>query len=69
MMTLVSPGDDISSGILIKEANASTGVIIATNKITGTANVTYKAGKSITLEAGFKADAGTVFKTEFGGCN
>ncbi|MCP9768786.1 hypothetical protein EGI22_12740 [Lacihabitans sp. LS3-19] len=68
-MTLASTAHDISSGILIKEVNASTGVIIATNKITGTAIVTYKAGKSITLEPGFKADNGVVFMTEFGGCN
>jgi hypothetical protein len=61
--------DDISSGVIIKEANATTGTITATNKITGTANVTYRAGKSITLNAGFKADNGVVFKTEFGGCN
>ncbi len=61
--------DDISSGTITKEANATTGTITATNKITNTANVTYKAGKSITLNAGFKADNGTVFKTEFGGCN
>jgi hypothetical protein len=68
-LTLVSTTDDISSGIITKEANATTGIITATNKITGTANVTYRAGKSITLDAGFKADNGTVFKTEFGGCN
>jgi hypothetical protein len=68
-MTLVSTADDISSGILIKEVNASSGVIIATNKITGSANVTYKAGKSITLSPGFLADNGVVFKTEQGGCN
>jgi hypothetical protein len=68
-MTLASTADDISSGILIKEVNASNGVIIATNKITGSANVTYKAGKSVSLEPGFKADNGVVFKTEFGGCN
>jgi large repetitive protein len=61
--------DDISSGTIIKEANAITGTITATNKIYGTAKVTYRAGKSITLDAGFKADNGTVFKTEFGGCN
>ena len=68
-LTLASTADDYSSGILIKETNASTGVIIATNKITSTTKVTYRAGKSITLNAGFKADNGTVFKTEFGGCN
>jgi hypothetical protein len=68
-LTLISTTDDISSGTTTKEANATTGTITATNKISGTANVTYRAGKSITLDAGFKADNGTVFKTEFGGCN
>jgi hypothetical protein len=63
------PTDDITSGSIIKQAHATTGTITATNKITGTAKVTYRAGKSITLDAGFKADNGVVFKTEFGGCN
>jgi large repetitive protein len=61
--------DDISGGTITKQANATIGTITATNKITGTANVIYRAGKSISLDAGFKADNGTVFKTEFGGCN
>lgn len=69
LLTLVNPTDNYSSGIITKEANATTGEIAATNLITGTAKVTYRAGKSITLNAGFKADNGTVFKTEFGGCN
>jgi hypothetical protein len=64
-----TPTDDISSGILIKEVNASTGVIIARQKVAGTANLTLKAGKSITLEPGFLADQGVVFRTENGGCN
>lgn len=64
-----TPTDDISAGTIVKEANATTGTITATNKITNTAKVTYRAGKSITLNAGFKADNGVVFKTEFGGCN
>jgi hypothetical protein len=68
-ITLASPTDDISTGTVVKEVNASTGTISATNKITGTANVTYRAGKSITLDVGFKADNGTVFLTQFGGCN
>lgn len=67
-LTLVSTADDYASGTVLKQANASTGVITATNKITGNANVTYE-GKSIILEPGFKVDSGTVFKTEFGGCN
>lgn len=69
LLILLNPTDNYSSGIITKEANATTGEIAATNLVTGTANVTYRAGKSITLNAGFKADNGTVFKTEFGGCN
>lgn len=72
LLTLSStnnPTDDVSSGVILKEVNALTGIITASNKITGTAIVTFKAGKSITLEPGFKADNGVVFKTEFGGCN
>ena len=68
-LALASPTDDYSLGTIYKEANATTGTITATNKITNSANVTYRAGKSITLNAGFKADNGVVFKTEFGGCN
>ena len=64
-----SPTDDISSGVILKEVSALTGIITASNKISGTSTVTYRAGKSITLEPGFKADNGVVFKTEFGGCN
>ena len=72
LLTLSStnnPTDDVSSGVILKEANALIGIITASNKITGTAIVTFKAGKSITLGPGFKADNGVVFKTEFGGCN
>ncbi len=69
LLTLVNPTDNYSSGIITKEAHATTGTIEATNKVTGTAKVTYRAGKSITLNTGFKADNGVVFKTEFGGCN
>jgi hypothetical protein len=63
-----SPSGDISSGTAIRQANATSGSITATNKITGTAKVTYQAGKSITLSQGFRADNGTVFKAEMGGC-
>lgn len=66
--TLVSTADDYSSGVLIKETNAQTGIIIATNKITGTARVTYLAGKNISLEPGFSVSNGTVFLAQKGGC-
>jgi hypothetical protein len=68
-LTLINPTDNYSSGIITKEVNATTGRVTATNQVTGSGTkVTYRAGKSITLNAGFKADGGTVFKTEFGGC-
>lgn len=60
-LTLASITDDYSSGVLIKETNAQTGIVVATNKITGTARVTYLAGKSVTLNPGFVANNGTVF--------
>jgi hypothetical protein len=67
-LNLISTINDISNGIVIKEARSTTGSIVATNKITGSSNVTYRAGV-INLDAGFKADSGTVFKAEQGGCN
>lgn len=68
-LLLVSTADDYVTGTTTKQANATTGNIMATNKITGSANVTYQAGKSITLNPGFSVNSGTVFKTQFGGCN
>ncbi|MBA4850284.1 3-coathanger stack domain-containing protein [Emticicia sp. BO119] len=68
LQTLVSPTDNINSGVIEKKASATNGKIQASNQITGTANVTYQA-KSILLSPNFKADAGTVFKAEIGGCN
>jgi len=67
-LTLASITDDYSSGVLIKETNAQTGIVVATNKITGTARVTYLAGKSVTLNPGFVANNGTVFTAQKGGC-
>ena len=42
--------------------------IQATNIITPTANVTYDAGKSILLTAGFQTQQGAVFKAYIDGC-
>lgn len=64
---LTSPMNDYNTGTSSLKANNLLGSISATNKITQTANVTYQA-KTISLEAGFKADNGTVFKAEIGGC-
>jgi len=75
VLTLVSTTDDVATGNITKEASAtasnpSTNAnIMASNKITGAGTkVTYQA-KSVLLKPGFKADTGTIFKAEIGGCN
>jgi hypothetical protein len=67
-VTLVSTADDYASGTQLKIASAVNGNITATNKITGSAQVTYQA-KVIELKAGFQATGGTVFLAQIGGCN
>jgi hypothetical protein len=67
-VTLISSANDLSSGIYKKMASNVSGKITATNKISGTSKVIYQ-GKSIELNAGFKADNGTLFLAEIGGCN
>jgi hypothetical protein len=67
LVSLSSPTDDFSSDTIFKTASSSNGKIVATNKITGTAKVSYQA-KSLELNAGFIADGGTVFSAEIGGC-
>lgn len=67
-LNLVSPADDYTSGTQIKQASSTNGKITATNAVTGTANATYQA-KVVELNAGFKADNGTIFRAEIGGCN
>lgn len=65
---LSSPTDDFVSGPILRTASSVNGKITATNKLTSTAKVDYRA-KSIELKAGFKADSGTVFSAAVGGCN
>lgn len=67
LLTLVSTADDYSSGTITKQAAVAGGKIEATNLIAGSANVTYEAN-SIELKPGFRADNGTVFKAQVGGC-
>lgn len=68
-VTLVNPTHNISSGNITKQASAINGTITASNYITGAGTrATYQA-KSIQLNVGFKADKGTIFKAEIGGCN
>lgn len=66
-VTLTSPADDYSSVNILKTASSVNGKIKATNKVTGISRVTYNA-KSIELNDGFRADNGTVFLAETGGC-
>lgn len=71
-ITLQSTTDDYSIGTTLKKTNET---IVAKNKISSSANVTYRSNKSITLDPGteqnpgFRADWGVVFKAEIGGCN
>ncbi|MER0438106.1 FG-GAP-like repeat-containing protein [Emticicia sp. W12TSBA100-4] len=68
LVNLTSPTDDYSTGTTLKTASSVNGKITATNKVTGTAKVDYRA-KSVELNAGFRADGGTVFSAATGGCN
>lgn len=56
---------NITSGI---STYAATQKITATNKIQSPAKVTYRAGKSVSLNTGFEAKSGSVFKAEIQGC-
>ncbi|MFT5885943.1 MAG: putative outer membrane repeat protein [Arcticibacterium sp.] len=66
-ITLISTTNDYSSGTYRKVASSTTGKITATNKLTGSTKVIYH-GKSIELSPGFKAENGTLFLAETGGC-
>lgn len=57
---------NISSGTVLQQA---TQTIDASNKIMSPANVTYKAGKSISLNTGFEAQNGSIFFAQIGGCS
>ncbi|WP_158561310.1 M12 family metallo-peptidase [Emticicia sp. C21] len=68
-IALVHPADDITSGDINKIASATNGKIAATNYVTGAGTkATYQA-KAVELNAGFKAETGTIFRAETGGCN
>lgn len=65
-IVLVSPTNDYVDGSAINQTNTT---ISAANKIGAAAEVTYRAGASVTLGNGFQTVAGAVFKAELGGCN
>jgi hypothetical protein len=71
-LTLVTPTDDKSSGTTIFQASQT---ITASNKITGSANVTMRAANLVELKPSnssggttFEAASGTVFQAVIGGC-
>lgn len=65
-LNLASPTDDLSAGTSTLKATQS---ISASNKVNSPANVTYKAGNSILLNAGFQVNSNSVFKASIEGCN
>jgi hypothetical protein len=65
LLTLVSPADDYTGAILIKRAGQT---IDATNKIYTPSNISYEAGNSIILGAGFQVENNAVFKAEIKSC-
>lgn len=73
-LSLISTADDYNTGTYIQKTNME---ISATNKITGNSQVTFKSGKSITLQpntansSGFlvRPAAGGSFKAEIEPCN
>ncbi len=64
-LALASPNDDISSGSTTIKVGRS---ITANNKILAPATVNYQAGGAILLNAGFQANASSVFKAEIKNC-
>lgn len=71
-LVLISTTNDTSTGATVLQASET---VTASNKITGTANVDLRAGKSIELKPSttgggttFEAAAGTVFKAYIQGC-
>lgn len=67
--TFCPPAINISQPILNNETYQSGSIITAKNVITNNAKVIFDAKQSIILNAGFKADANTVFETKLVGCN
>ncbi len=71
-LTLINPTNNVATGTVNLQASET---VTASNKITGTANVDLRAGKSIELKPSttgggttFEAAAGTVFKAYIQGC-
>ncbi|RFS14812.1 NPCBM/NEW2 domain-containing protein [Emticicia sp. C21] len=65
---LVSPDNDFYGSNINLTFRAST-IITAQNIILPDSKVTYQAGQSVTLQPGFQAEFGTVFRVQIAGCN
>ncbi len=66
---LVNVTDDISKGNNIVKASQVNGKITATNKVLNGSTKTVYNARSINLNSGFRAETGTIFIAEVGGCN
>jgi uncharacterized delta-60 repeat protein len=66
-LSLQNPTDNYPNPLLPINQNGN--IINANNLINTPANVIFKATNSITLNPGFKANSGSVFKTELVGCS
>ena len=60
-LTLTSPENNILNGTVDQQA---INLIKASNKIEGSSNLKYEAGRSITLEPGFEVNKGSVFEAK-----
>lgn len=52
-----------------KTFQVATQAVTANNKVIAPAGAVYRAGSAVTLNTGFEARSGTVFRAEIGGCN
>lgn len=68
-VSLTNPVDNIVSGNSLKLASINNGKINANNSITGIGTRATYRSKNIILNPGFKAESGTVFLAQSGGCN
>jgi uncharacterized delta-60 repeat protein len=64
---LVNSADNYPNAALPNPVIGKT--ITATNLVNPSSNITYRSSSSITLNPGFKAESGAVFKTEIVGCS
>lgn len=69
LANLTNPVNNITAGNQSVKASSQNGVITASNLVEGNFTTVEYLSKTITLLPGFKAEKGTIFKAENGGCN